>query len=153
LEAQVWLEIIVAVGAGMWVAVLLAVIALCRAAKRSDEAMDAALAREITAGADAETTRSPTTALSLQTLDLDQAATLLGVTPQILLAWEARYGFPTSSRSDRRYDQSEVLALRDSLRAGLSIASAVTQVLEKTNHRQAPTTARPVDHRDSGLAS
>ncbi len=57
-----------------------------------------------------------------RSLDLYHAAALLGVSPETVVAWEERYGFPSSGRSVRRYSQSEVLALRDSLEDGLSIA-------------------------------
>jgi DNA-binding XRE family transcriptional regulator len=80
-------------------------------------------------------TYSHSTARSLRTLDLDQAAMLLGVSPQTLLAWEARYSFPTSSPSESRYNESEVLALRDSLREGASIAGAVARARKKINRR------------------
>ncbi|HUA47014.1 MAG TPA: hypothetical protein VMA77_17405 [Solirubrobacteraceae bacterium] len=86
-------------------------------------------------------------------MSLDRAATLLGVTPHTVLEWDARYGFPTSSSLERRYNQAEVLALRDSLEDGLSIASAVTRARERSRHRRTATVARLVDHRDGGLAS
>jgi hypothetical protein len=78
----------------------------------------------------------------LRTLDLDDAATLLGVRPQTLLAWEARYGFPKSSPCEPRYSESEVLALRDSIADGVSIAWAVRRAREKIRGRRAPAIER-----------
>ena len=95
----------------------------------------------------------PASERPLRSLGLDHAATLLGVSPRTLLAWQARYGFPTSSASEPRYNQSEVLALRDSLEHGLSIASAVSRARQHTKRRRGATTTSPFDHRDGGLAS
>jgi hypothetical protein len=89
----------------------------------------------------------------LRSLRLDHAATLLGVSPRTLLAWQARYGFPTSSPSESRYSQSEVLALRDSLEHGLSIPSAVSHARAQTKRRRGAVATSPFDHRDGGLAS
>ncbi len=147
------LEVIVLVAAGAWFAVLLFVLSLCRAAKSSDDANDAALARALAESHEAEFTRSPSVDAPLRTLELDHAAALLGVIPEMLLAWEARYGFPTSSPSERLYSQSEILALRDTLRREPSIAAAVARARERTRRRRAPTRTRVADHRDGGLAS
>jgi hypothetical protein len=147
----VGLEIIALVAIGIWVAVMLVAVSACRAAKRSDETMDTDLARA--AGRDAEVAPSPTPERSLRDLDLDDAASLLGIGPETLLAWEARYGFPTASPLEQRYSASEVLALRDSLEDGLSIASAVTRAREKAKRRRTPAGARFGDHRGGGLAS
>lgn len=141
------LELILLVAIGLWVAVLLVVISLCRAAKWGDETMESATAR------DPELTRSPSSELRLRTLSLDNAATLLGVSPETLVAWEERYGFPSSSTSERRYHQAEVLALRACLENGLSISSAMIRAREKTRRRRAATAARLAEHRDGGLAS
>ena len=65
------------------------------------------------------------------------AAALLGVSPETVVAWEQRYGFPTSGSSVPRYSQSEVLALRDSLEDGLSIASAVAHARQRNRRRRA----------------
>ena len=139
------MEWILLAAIGIWIAVVLLVISLCRAAKWSDDAMDAALARAI---AD-----SPATDQALRTLDLGHAAALLGVAPDTLLAWEARYGFPTSSTSDRRYSQSEVIALRDSISDGVSITAAVAQARQRSRRRSRPARAWAGNHRDGGLAS
>jgi hypothetical protein len=168
------LEIVVPVVVCIWAAVLLFAISLCRAAKRGDDAMRALLASSQAAGGDDETRRSsspspappvspspsasPTPAASperpLRTLDLEQAATLLEVSPETLLTWEQRFGFPSSTPAEPRYSQSEVLALRDSLDDGASIASAVAMARERIKRRRAPVPGGLFDHhRDGGLAS
>ena len=61
-------------------------------------------------------------------LQLDQAAAVLGVSPATLRAWEQRFGYPHSvsgAAGDRRYAHAQVIALRDSLQAGLSITAAI----------------------------
>lgn len=132
-----WLEVFLAMGAGVWIAVVLFVVSLCGAAKCSDEAMDLAL---------------EDAASALRTLSLEDAAAMLEITPHTLLAWEARYGFPTSSPSELRYNRSEVLALRDGLRDGVSVASAVAQARTRSR-RRATATAQLGDRRGGGLAS
>lgn len=147
------LQIILSVGIGLWIGVMLLVVALCRAAKRGDEAMDAALAGAIAAEGEPELTHSERFERPLRDLGLEEAATLLGVRPHMLLAWNVRYGFPTSDPSEPRYSRSEILALRDSLEDGVSIASAVVRARTLTKRRRAATTARLVDRRDGGVAS
>lgn len=139
------LEIILSVASGLWLAVMVLVISLCRAAKQGDEAMDWALADAIARATHPEH--------PLRELSLDQAASLLGVGPQTLLAWDARYGFPTSTPAEPLYNRSEVLALRDCLEEGLSIASAVIRAREQTKRRRALTATRVLNHRDGGVAS
>jgi MerR HTH family regulatory protein len=59
---------------------------------------------------------------------LDEAAAVLCVSPETLRAWEQRFGYPHSivrAAGQRCYAHSEVIALRDSLEAGLSIVSAI----------------------------
>lgn len=153
LGGTVGLEMIVSAAIGIWIALLLMVGALCRAAKRGDEDMDIVLASRVVERDDADITQSPSDERALRDLDLDEAAALLGVAPERLLAWEARYGFPTSSGRERRYGHCEVLALRDSLRDGLSIASAVIRAREKVRRRRAADATRLFDHHDGGLAS
>jgi MerR family transcriptional regulator, light-induced transcriptional regulator len=66
-------------------------------------------------------------------LKTSEAATLLNVTPATLRMWEARFAFPTPQRSagnHRMYLYGEVIALRDTLRAGGSTASAVRAARE-----------------------
>ncbi|HTP18025.1 MAG TPA: hypothetical protein VMJ65_00385 [Solirubrobacteraceae bacterium] len=127
---------IVLLALGTWFAVLLFVLSLCRAAALSDDATD-------TADLGAELRYSTPGNAPLRTLDLDEAAALLAVPPELLLAWEARYGFPISSPIDRLYSRSEVLALRNSLRSEASIASAVAHARERTQRRR-PTARAPV---------
>ncbi len=139
------LETIALVAGGIWVAVLLSVISLCRAAKWSDDAMDAALARVTADSTPADRV--------LRTVDLSHAAALLGVSPETLLAWEARFGFPTSSPSERLYNRLDVLALRESISDGASIAAAVAHARDRSKRRRRPNGAWVADHRDGGLAS
>jgi hypothetical protein len=85
-----------------------------------------------------------TPATTRQLLSLREAAETLGVTPDVLLAWEARYGYPKPHRSSttpgRAYSRAEVLALADSLQNGLSIPSAIDAAQGVTHRRR--TTAR-----------
>lgn len=138
-------RVILAAAIGGWIALVLLVISLCRAAKRSDEAMERGMAKAIPAGRDPEITASAPTERPLRSLGLEHAAALLGVSPHILLAWQVRYGFPTSSPSEPHYNQAEVLALRDSLEHGLSIASAVSRARQRTR-RRAVTASRLSSH-------
>jgi hypothetical protein len=147
------LEVIVLVATGTWFAVLLVVISLCRAASSSDDATEVFLGEAEAARQDAPFASSPSVDSPLRTLDLDQAAALLGVIPEMLLAWEARYGFPTSSPSERLYSRSEILALRDTLWREPSIAAAVARARERTRRRRTPAGTRVADHHDGGLAS
>lgn len=138
------MKMFVLVAIGVWIAVVLLVISLCRAAKRGDDAMDALLAHAIA--------ESPPTDHALRTLDLMHAAALLGVGPETLLAWEARYGFPTSSSSDRRYNRSDVIALRDCISDEASVAAAVARARQRARRRPR-SSGWAADHRDGGLAS
>lgn len=149
------LEVIALAAFGIWVAVALVAVSACRAAKRSDNAMRMDLARASAVSGDDEITPSPSPSprRPLRTLDLDDAASLLGISPETLLAWEMRYGFPTASPLEQRYSPSEVLALRDSIEDGLSIASAVARAREKAKRRRPTAGARLGDHRDDGVAS
>ena len=144
-EVLVGFEMIVFVASGIWLALILLVISLCRAAKWSDQAMDTALAQAVT--------QSPPADETLRGLDLSHAAALLGVSSETLLAWEARYGFPTSSPSEYRYNQSEVFALRDSISDGISVAAAIARARKRTERHRTPTGARVADHRGGGIAS
>jgi hypothetical protein len=145
------LENILSLAVGVWGAMLLLVLSLCRAAKHSDEAMDVALANAIAADGGAEIMRLPSSERPLRTLSVDDAATMLGVSPHTLQVWEGRYGFPTSSPSEALYNRSEVLALRDSLEDGVSITSAVIHARAHNRRRRAA--AHAIEHRDGGLAS
>jgi hypothetical protein len=139
------LEMIVLVAIGIWIALVVLVIALCQVAKRGDDVMDAALARALAQSGSPDQT--------LRSLDLGHAAALLGVAPDTLLAWEARFGFPTSNPSEHRYNQSEVLALRDCIADEVSIAAAVARARERTRGRRTRTGASVADRRGGGLAS
>jgi|SRR6185437_4860225 hypothetical protein len=141
--------VVLVLAAGVWIAVVLFVVSLCGAAKVSDEAIDTALAE---AARDVSQAPSEPPERGLRTLSLEEAAALLGINPYTLLAWEARYGFPTSSPSEL-YSRSEVLALRDCLRDGVSIASAVARARARTRRRRAGDTARLGDRRGGGFAS
>jgi hypothetical protein len=152
LEALVGLEIVVWVAVGTWLAVLVLAISLCRMAKRGDEAMRTVVARPDRHD-ETRRSRAPSPGTPLRTLDLDHAAALLGVSPEMLLAWEVRYGFPSSSRAEPRYSESEVLALRESLGHSPSIPSAMSEARERIRRRRVPTAGGLVDHRDGGLAS
>jgi hypothetical protein len=69
-----------------------------------------------------------TTGLQQRDLQVDEAAAVLCVSPDTLRAWEQQFGYPQSApggAGERRYAQAEVLALRDSLHAGLSIAAPI----------------------------
>lgn len=131
---------ILLVASGGWVVMLVLVLSLCRVAKRSDDET-------------AMTVTDTSVERQLRGLGLDHAATLLGISPHTLLVWQVRYGFPTSSPAELRYNQTEVLALRDSLEDGLSISSAVIRAREQTRRRRATAVARQLDHRDGGIAS
>jgi DNA-binding transcriptional MerR regulator len=57
-----------------------------------------------------------------------EAARLLNVSPNTLRAWERRFGFPQPTRSEgghRQFRRGEIASLRDALRSGLSISSAI----------------------------
>lgn len=69
----------------------------------------------------------------VRTLKTSEAASLLNVSPNTLRAWERRFGYPKPQRSagrHRLYTHGEVCALRDALRQGLSISSAVSRARE-----------------------
>ena len=60
----------------------------------------------------------------------DEAAAMLRVSANTLRAWEQRFGYPHSvfrSTGQRRYAHREVIALRDTLDAGLSVAAAINK--------------------------
>ncbi|MGA8762830.1 MAG: MerR family transcriptional regulator, partial [Candidatus Sulfotelmatobacter sp.] len=147
------LEDILPLAIGAWGVMLLLVLSLCRAAKQNDDAMDAAVANAIAADSGAEIVRLSSPERSLRSLSVDDAADLLGVSPHTLRVWEEHYGFPTSSPSEARYNQSEVLALRDSLEDGVSITSAVIHARAHNRRRRSAAAAHVLGHLDGGLAS
>lgn len=66
-------------------------------------------------------------------LKTSEAASVLNVSPHTLRAWERRFGYPKPQRSagqHRRYTHADIAALRDALRDGLSISSAVSRARE-----------------------
>jgi DNA-binding transcriptional MerR regulator len=66
-------------------------------------------------------------------LKTSEAAALLRVSPNTLRAWERRFGFPKPQRSPGRhrlFTHGEIAALRDALREGLSISSAISRARE-----------------------
>jgi hypothetical protein len=144
------LEVLLAAAAGVAIAVMLLVVSMCGAAKWRNQAIGRMLAD---ATRDAELAASPTSERALRTLSLEDAAGLLGIDSYTLVAWEGRYGFPSSSRSEALYSESEVFALRDALRDGVSVASAVARARVQTRRRRAAATAPLGDRRDGGLAS
>jgi len=74
-------------------------------------------------------------------LQVDEAAAVLCVSPDALRAWEQRFGYPHSvfgATGQRRYARVEVIALRDTLEAGLSIASAINKARAVGTVNQTP---------------
>jgi DNA-binding transcriptional MerR regulator len=66
-------------------------------------------------------------------LKTSEAARLLNVSTNTLRKWELSFGFPKPMRSPgqhRMYVHGEVVALREALQAGLSVASAVSRARE-----------------------
>jgi MerR family transcriptional regulator, light-induced transcriptional regulator len=60
----------------------------------------------------------------------DEAAAMLHVSPDTLRAWEARFGYPHSvsrATGQRRYAHRDVIALRNTLDTGLSVAAAINK--------------------------
>jgi DNA-binding transcriptional MerR regulator len=69
----------------------------------------------------------------VRTLRTSEAAAYLSVSPNTLRTWERRFGYPSPERSPGRhrlYALGELVALRDALRAGLAISSAVSAARE-----------------------
>ncbi len=55
---------------------------------------------------------------------------MLHVSPDTLRAWERRFGYPHSvfrAAGQRRYAHREVMALRNTLDAGLSVVAAINK--------------------------
>jgi hypothetical protein len=71
-------------------------------------------------------------------LDIAEAAKALGVEPEVLVAGEARYGYPacglSASGHGLSYAQLEISALALALRAGLSVAAAIAAARATTGH-------------------
>jgi DNA-binding transcriptional MerR regulator len=69
----------------------------------------------------------------MRSLKTSEAAAYLNVSPHTLRAWERRFGYPKPQRSEgqhRRYTYAEIDALRDALRDGLSVSSAISRARE-----------------------
>lgn len=69
----------------------------------------------------------------MRTLKTSEAAAMLNVSANTLRAWERRFEYPKPQRTvgkHRVYVHGEVAALRDALRDGLSISSAVSRARE-----------------------
>jgi MerR family transcriptional regulator, light-induced transcriptional regulator len=69
----------------------------------------------------------------MRSLKTREAASLLNVSPNTLRTWERKFGYPKPLRSPgrhRAYTYAEIVALRDALRRGLSVASAISVVRE-----------------------
>lgn len=69
----------------------------------------------------------------MRTLKTSEAAAMLNVSANTLRAWERRFDYPKPQRTagkHRVYVHGEVAALRDALRDGLSISSAVSRARE-----------------------
>lgn len=67
----------------------------------------------------------------VKTLKTNEAAAILNVSTNTIRSWERRYGFPKTTRTPgnhRIYKHAEIIALRDAIRSGLSVASAISQV-------------------------
>ncbi|MDQ3722001.1 MAG: MerR family DNA-binding transcriptional regulator [Actinomycetota bacterium] len=78
----------------------------------------------------------------MRALKTSEAAALLNVSSNTLRAWERRFGYPEPQRSaggHRLYAHGEVAALRDALRQGLSISSAVSRAREALSTDTYPT--------------
>ena len=72
--------------------------------------------------------------LHVRTLKTSEAAAELNVSPNTLRAWERRFGYPVPMRTEgkhRIYTHGEIAALRDALKEGLSISSAISRAREK----------------------
>lgn len=124
------LEGILFCAGGAWLVVVLICVSLCRAAKAGDEA--AARAYE----AAGEEPVAGTEPMSKRRLSIEHAARVLGVTPRTLLAWEKRYGYPSSAEGHLLYRESDVIALREALEHGLSVSSAVSTARATTRRRR-----------------
>ena len=64
---------------------------------------------------------------------------MLRVSPDTLRAWEERFGYPHSvsrTTGQRRYTHREVMALRNTLDAGLSVAAAINKARRVSTGRR-----------------
>lgn len=77
----------------------------------------------------------------MRDLRVHEATAVLCVSPATLRAWEQRFGYPHSvfgAAGQRRYAGGEVVALRDRLEAGLSVASAINTARALGTDSQTP---------------
>jgi DNA-binding transcriptional MerR regulator len=68
------------------------------------------------------------TILSMSAIRTNAAAALLGVSPNTLRSWEARFGYPTPARSEgghRQFDPAEIETLRQAFAETGDIGSAI----------------------------
>ena len=73
-------------------------------------------------------TQSAQREMDARTYTTAEAAAALSVSTSTLRAWERKFGFPRLLRSTgnrRRYPQADIISLRDALREGLSVESAI----------------------------
>jgi MerR family transcriptional regulator, light-induced transcriptional regulator len=69
----------------------------------------------------------------MRTLKTREAASLLRVSPNTLRTWERKFGYPRplgAAGRHRSYNYAEIIALRDALKRGLSVPSAISVVRE-----------------------
>lgn len=111
----------------------------------------AARHRATRAGALPERDAGPRSVATEPSLSLSEAADTLGVEPDVLVAWEARYHYPTSTPSSDgdldTYREKDVIALASALQSGLSISAAVRAAASVTTRRSH--TAHTPPHRQN----
>jgi hypothetical protein len=82
-------------------------------------------------------------------LQTAEVASLLGVSPNMLRAWERRYAFPRPRRLPGEgllYAEVEIAALQDALRDSMSVCGAVARARAQVAPRGSPSVpSRPAD--------
>jgi DNA-binding transcriptional MerR regulator len=79
------------------------------------------------------------------TFTINEAATVLNVSPDTLRLWEDRYGFPAPARTpDGRdeYDRDQLVDLRNALQNSRSITEAVVEARAARSRAQQQTAYR-----------
>jgi DNA-binding transcriptional MerR regulator len=79
------------------------------------------------------------------TFTINEAATVLNVSPDTLRLWEDRYGFPAPARTpDGRdeYDRDQLVDLRNALQNSRSITEAVVEARAERSRAQQQTAYR-----------